>query len=138
MRNWVSAFPSGWAAVALLLLRLVVSVWALGQGMVCLAHPSTWISFAGAALLIPSGICVLIGFFTSIANIVVALVVLVISTSWIVLPASRLIDCKPASLEIIAISLSIAMLGPGLFSVDARLFGRREIIIPSGSRPKRS
>jgi len=98
-----------------LLLRLVVSVWALGQGWYAWLTRPLGISFAGAALLIPSGICVLIGFFTSIANIVVALVVLVISTSWIVLPASRLIDCKPASLEIIAISLPLpAGAGPVL------------------------
>jgi uncharacterized membrane protein YphA (DoxX/SURF4 family) len=122
--------------VALLLLRLVVSVWALGQGMIGLAHLSTWMSFASAALLIPCGVCVLIGLFTPIANVVVALVVFLISISWIVLPASKLMECKPASFEIIAISLSIAMLGPGLFSVDARLFGRREIVIPPTSRPK--
>jgi len=30
----------------------------------------------------------------------------------------------------LAILLSLIMLGPGAFSIDARLFGRREIIIP--------
>lgn len=32
-------------------------------------------------------------------------------------------------------SLALLMLGPGAFSLDARLFGRREIIIPEGRRP---
>ena len=31
-----------------------------------------------------------------------------------------------------AISAALALLGPGAFSLDARLFGRREIIIPQG------
>ncbi len=32
----------------------------------------------------------------------------------------------------------IALLGPGAYSLDARLFGRREIIIPPASRSGKS
>jgi uncharacterized membrane protein YphA (DoxX/SURF4 family) len=32
-----------------------------------------------------------------------------------------------------AIALAVICLGPGAFSLDARLFGRREIIIPARS-----
>jgi hypothetical protein len=32
-------------------------------------------------------------------------------------------------------SIAITLLGPGAFSLDAHLFGRREIIIPGASRP---
>lgn len=32
-----------------------------------------------------------------------------------------------------AMLIAIAILGPGAFSIDARMFGRREIIIPSSS-----
>jgi uncharacterized membrane protein YphA (DoxX/SURF4 family) len=34
-------------------------------------------------------------------------------------------------------SLALALLGPGAYSVDARLFGRLEIIIPDSRRPPR-
>jgi hypothetical protein len=30
--------------------------------------------------------------------------------------------------------LTIALLGPGAYSVDARLFGRREIVVPRARR----
>jgi uncharacterized membrane protein YphA (DoxX/SURF4 family) len=36
------------------------------------------------------------------------------------------------ALNLAAISAALVLLGPGAFSVDARLFGRREIIIPEG------
>lgn len=35
----------------------------------------------------------------------------------------------PASLHMIAIASAVALLGPGAFSVDSRIFGRREIVI---------
>jgi uncharacterized membrane protein YphA (DoxX/SURF4 family) len=79
---------------------------------------------------------VLIGFATPITSVIVSFGILAISMSWIALPAERFFDCRPALFELIAISLSIALLGPGSFSLDARLFGRREILIPSSSRPK--
>jgi len=33
-------------------------------------------------------------------------------------------------MQTIAGAVSVALLGPGAFSLDSRLFGRREIIIP--------
>jgi hypothetical protein len=35
-----------------------------------------------------------------------------------------------ASLFVVAVAAAIILLGPGAFSVDCFLFGRREIIIP--------
>jgi hypothetical protein len=35
-----------------------------------------------------------------------------------------------AAFNLAAISAALVLLGPGAFSLDARLFGRREIIIP--------
>jgi uncharacterized membrane protein YphA (DoxX/SURF4 family) len=37
-----------------------------------------------------------------------------------------------AAFNMAAISAALILLGPGAFSLDARLFGRREIIIPEG------
>jgi hypothetical protein len=37
-----------------------------------------------------------------------------------------------AAFTLAAISAALVLLGPGAFSLDARLFGRRKIIIPEG------
>jgi hypothetical protein len=34
----------------------------------------------------------------------------------------------------IVLTTAIALLGPGAFSIDARMFGRREILIPNTPR----
>ena len=39
-----------------------------------------------------------------------------------------------ASLDSGAVTVALLFLGPGAYSVDARLFGRREIVIPRRSR----
>jgi uncharacterized membrane protein YphA (DoxX/SURF4 family) len=41
------------------------------------------------------------------------------------------------AMNLAAMSIALVLLGPGAFSLDARLFGRREIIIPEGRRPPR-
>jgi len=45
------------------------------------------------------------------------------------------LESKLALLPIIAIAGAIALLGPGAFSIDARLFGWKEIVIPPACRP---
>ena len=136
VRVWLSTFPSGWSAVALLLLRAIVGVSALGQGYLCLVHLSNWASLAKAVVLLPFGLCVLAGFITPISSLLVAFGILAGSTSWFASPATKSLDCNAAAFEVVAISLALAMMGPGSFSIDARLFGRREIVIPARARPK--
>jgi uncharacterized membrane protein YphA (DoxX/SURF4 family) len=45
------------------------------------------------------------------------------------MPALQLLQGGPAILLRIAVALALVMLGPGAHSVDAYLFGRREILI---------
>jgi hypothetical protein len=46
------------------------------------------------------------------------------------------LDSKAAIIDVIAITTAIAFLGPGAFSLDARLFGRRVIFIPQQQPPR--
>ena len=50
--------------------------------------------------------------------------------SWIPSPEHSLIELKLSAIMLVIVAGAILLLGPGAFSIDARLFGRREIIIP--------
>ena len=76
----------------------------------------------------------MIGFLTPIASILAGVGCVASNISWVPAPATTLFDGPLASLEMIVMAVSIAMLGPGAFALDARLFGRREIVIPPASR----
>lgn len=91
------------------------------------ATPSAW--FVGIAALL-SGLFLLIGFLTPIAGILVALGSVAIAGSLLPAGTPNLFDSKLAIVFGSALLLATIVLGPGAFSVDARLFGRREIIIP--------
>lgn len=131
-----SAFPGGWPGLGLLLLRAAVGIVALFLGGSYLADGATstvgtWICglvgfTAGAALLI--------GIFTPIAGLAVAVGAMGIGFSLLRAPALNLFDEKLPAVLAAIMSAAIVFLGPGAFSLDARLFGRREIIIPPRSR----
>lgn len=89
------------------------------------------LTFAGGAFL-------LVGLMTPFIAVLVAAGGVATVLSWIPLPGQALSDSYPAILNLIVLSIAIALLGPGAFSLDARMFGRREITIPSSrnvSRP---
>ncbi len=73
---------------------------------------STW---GLAALVLVAAGCLLLGFVTPVAAVLIGLVSTAVAFN----------------LDIVVMSISIALLGPGAFSIDARMFGRREIFIPS-------
>jgi uncharacterized membrane protein YphA (DoxX/SURF4 family) len=80
------------------------------------------------------GVLLLIGFLTPVVSLTVAFGVMAIAMSWLPAPSQNLFDAKLAGIFAAIMSGALALLGPGAFSLDARLFGRREIIIPNHSR----
>jgi hypothetical protein len=77
---------------------------------------------------------VLIGFVTPGASLLVGL-----GSAGLTLPgcpalASSILEAKPSSGFLIVMAVAILLLGPGAFSLDSYLFGRREIVIPHDSR----
>jgi hypothetical protein len=53
-----------------------------------------------------------------------------VAFGWVPAPSIYLCNTSLSIVFLIAITAALALLGPGAFSVDARLFGRREIMIP--------
>jgi uncharacterized membrane protein YphA (DoxX/SURF4 family) len=81
-----------------------------------------------ALLAVSSGALLLAGLMTPIAGAVAGLTGIVAGVG------SMPLDVARAALVASAAG-AIVLLGPGAFSIDARLFGRREIIIPHDPRP---
>jgi uncharacterized membrane protein YphA (DoxX/SURF4 family) len=90
-----------------------------------------------AALTFAGGAFLLVGLMTPFMAVLVAAGGSAAALSWIPLPGQALSDSYPAILNLIVLSIAIALLGPGAFSVDARMFGRREIRIPSSCNSSR-
>jgi uncharacterized membrane protein YphA (DoxX/SURF4 family) len=121
------------------LLRVAIGVIAIVQGAFYLTQRATWTlgALASCLLLLVSGASLVIGFLTPVMSILIGIATLCNAISFLPPPAGNLFDGKLTSLEVVIMAAAMALLGPGAFSVDARLFGRREIVIPApSSRPK--
>jgi hypothetical protein len=112
-------FPAGLPGIALLVLRNCIA-FALGGS----AFPSGWQH--AAYLLLLSMLC--FGLFTPVVcGIAIAAILFNLAHS----PA-----VSSANIVVLALStLSLALLGPGAFSIDARMFGRRILISSASSNP---
>jgi uncharacterized membrane protein YphA (DoxX/SURF4 family) len=84
------------------------------------------------------GIGLVAGLLTPVVSILVAIIngVTCVSGFWESLPDGKITGFTTASLTVV--SLALAFLGPGALSLDARLYGRREIIIPAAHEPPAS
>ena len=116
----------------MLLLRWVPCAALLFQGGFYLdkSEPLAPAWAVGFVALISGGM-LLVGFFTPIAAVLAALWVL--SAGAFPLPASapNLFAERFSTILSVTILIAVTLLGPGSFSVDARRFGRRKIIIPA-------
>ena len=119
MRRLYSTFAGGWPGTGLLLLRLVI-----GSALVVRAASKLWIDpplnvTITAVLAIGAGILLVAGLWTPIVGISVALIEI-----WkiIMLPGDKWVW-----LLLGTAGAALAMLGPGRWSIDARLFGWKRI-----------
>jgi uncharacterized membrane protein YphA (DoxX/SURF4 family) len=118
----------------LLLLRV-----ALGIGILMQAHSgiegladapaAAWAAVCVAAV---AAVALLIGFLTP----VVALIAFATAVVWLWrFPGPlNLFTSMPHAVFVAIVALAVALLGPGAFSLDARVFGLREVIIPPYGR----
>jgi uncharacterized membrane protein YphA (DoxX/SURF4 family) len=105
------------------------------QGTICATGHGVGLEVWFGVIELVSGALLAVGLFTPIASVVGLLVAgLALFVSATCKP--DLFDAKPSMLFGGVILLSLLLIGPGAFSVDARAFGRREIIIPPISRSR--
>jgi uncharacterized membrane protein YphA (DoxX/SURF4 family) len=131
-----STFPGGWPGAGLLLLRAAIGITAIIQGGLYFADSGipTLGTVAVGLGAIASGTLLLIGLLTPVAGSLMGLGTLGIALAWLPAATENLFATKLPSVFAVIMSTALVFLGPGAFSIDARLFGRREIIIPPVSR----
>jgi uncharacterized membrane protein YphA (DoxX/SURF4 family) len=132
LQRTFTSFPDGWPGLGLLLLRS-------GVGLTFLFYSLAYFVRIGglefetivvAVVALVSGVLLLIGFVTPIATVLAALMSLGVAFAWFVTPLPNILSPDPALAFVALIAISLFFLGPGAFSLDARRYGRREIIIP--------
>ena len=117
-----------------MLLRLGLGLRVIYVGTVSLSgKPSEPITLAQGLIAVAGGIILIAGLWTPIVGTLLALDQLWIALSLYLSHQADIVI--PISLA--ALSASVAMLGPGAWSIDARLFGRRRFSNDqtSGRRP---
>jgi putative oxidoreductase len=119
MQRLFSTFPNSWPGLGLLILRF-----AAGLSLAAVAHVAG--DLAGTACLLARcvvggvAVLILIGLWTPLAAVTGAAIQI------IVIAVGHQFDLSLVVFA--AAAMSLAMLGPGAWSLDARLFGRKRII----------
>jgi len=118
-----TGFPDGWPGISLLFLRLGAGIPLVYDGITGLSASPQFIPFARELLVAGAGMLLLAGMWTPVSGTVVAVLQL-----WIAFSGAGYLR---AVLLQAALGVALAMLGPGAWSVDALLFGRKRIDIPN-------
>lgn len=139
LQKFFSTFPNGWPGAGLLILRIAVAVNVIAQGVFILTRSDTAVStfWALGVFAIITGFVFMVGFLTPIVGSILAIGYLIDAVSLYLSNDSSKHTAVSVAFYLALISLALALLGPGAFSVDARLFGRLEIIIPERRHPPR-
>jgi uncharacterized membrane protein YphA (DoxX/SURF4 family) len=139
LQRLFSRFPGGAAGAALMLLRLTAGLTLATPGLSCLAQADSLTAWgiASGALAVVFSLSLILGFLTPIAAGLVGLDVIGMRLSWFPPPTAHTFDTNLPTMLVVSIAAALTLLGPGAFSIDARLFGRREIIIPYAGSAKR-
>ena len=126
MRRLFSTFAHGAPGIGLLLLRLTVGVMAITHDVMVLAKGSSPAFAALHSFLAALALMLLVGLWTPIVAALMAVSAFLQALSHDVTWA----QCVSVAL----LSVALALIGPGAWSIDARLYGWKEIKISGQQR----
>jgi uncharacterized membrane protein YphA (DoxX/SURF4 family) len=127
-----STFPDGISGLGLLTLRSVLGGALALRAFACLHNRHDWnpMIVAGILLMVLSALMIIVGYRTRVAAVAATVAIVVGMISCTGSPGLEILDARTTEVFAIMIAAAVACLGPGAFSLDSRLFGRREIVIP--------
>jgi putative oxidoreductase len=119
LQRLFSTFANGWPGFGLLIQRFVLGLALLYHGAVLLRGVPAVESFVPGLIGSVLGFFILAGLWTPAAGTLIAAVEV-----WIALTGA---GDESVAVILAALGGTLAMIGPGAWSVDARLFGRKHI-----------
>jgi uncharacterized membrane protein YphA (DoxX/SURF4 family) len=105
------------------------------HGAACLAGEPTLGMSAVAVTAALTAALLVIGLLTPLAGSLAAVTGVGLAMAWLPAPTANPFEVRLTAVLVVSVATAIALLGPGAFSLDAALFGRREIAIPPTLEP---
>ena len=121
LQRLFSTFADGWPGGGILLLRLLAGGALVTRGLADTSsgiHPSPILSLGGAA----AGILILAGLWTPVVGVLAGA-----AEAWIAVTHP---GTQSWAIMLAGLAISLAMIGPGAWSIDARLYGRKQLLPP--------
>jgi putative oxidoreductase len=126
LQRLFSTFPNGWPGLGLLLLRVLTCIALIRYGIASVIEEPPLTIVILQIIGVFAGILLLAGLWTPVAGALVA-----IGKVWIAFSRIFSASGDPWIAFIQAVlGAVLAMVGPGAWSIDARLFGRKRIDMP--------
>jgi uncharacterized membrane protein YphA (DoxX/SURF4 family) len=127
-----STFPDGISGLGLLILRSALGCALVLRAFACLhgGHNLNPLIAVTMLLMVLSALLIIAGYRTRVAVVAATVAIVVSMIACIGGPILQVLDTRTTEVFAIMIAAALACLGPGAFSLDSRMFGRREIVIP--------
>ena len=122
LQRLFSTFPNGWPGIGILLQRVLTAATLFRYGVAHLRDTSQFASTVPHMFAAVAGILLLVGLWTPIAGTMITIVELWIACSHGGGPGIPIM--------LATLGATLAMIGPGAWSMDAHLFGRKHFEIP--------
>jgi len=118
-----SSFAEGWPGAALLLQRVLISAITLFYGITHLLEPTSLTTKLPFLVASVAALSLLLGFWTPVAGTIIAIVGV-----WIFAAVCSNHSLTPIIMAVLG--ATVAMIGPGIWSIDAKLYGRKRLEAP--------